>query len=57
MIVPKKGEPFQLYLTSTNKSIGRSITQEEEGVEKPVYYMNQMIHGPKVRYSTIERIT
>ena len=55
MVVPQRGMPLQLYITSTKKSIGGLITQEVDGEEKPVYYISRIIRGPKTRYSQVER--
>ena len=31
------------------------MAQESEGIEKPVYYLNRIIHGPEARYTSIGR--
>ncbi|XP_028106499.1 uncharacterized protein LOC114305595 [Camellia sinensis] len=44
-----------LYLTSTPKSIGALLVQDEDGAERPVYYISRKIRGAEVRYTPVER--
>lgn len=50
-----KGLTLTLYLTSTNKYIGALLAQVVEGVERPVCYLSQSLHGAKLNYLPIER--
>ena len=32
------------------------LAQNQEGVEKQVYYISRLMKGPKLRYSTVEKV-
>ena len=55
MISLKQGKPLLLYLTSTPKSIEALLVQEEDGLERPVYYSSRVIRNAEVRYTPTER--
>jgi len=55
MVPPQAGIPLQLYITSTTRSIGPLLAQEIDGQERPIYYLSRLIHGPEIRYSSLER--
>ncbi|XP_050242111.1 uncharacterized protein LOC126691074 [Quercus robur] len=56
MVAPIPGKPLLLYIANTEQSLGALLAQEHEGVEKPVYYISKLIKGPKLRYSTAEKV-
>uniref|UniRef100_A0A2N9FFG8 Integrase catalytic domain-containing protein n=1 Tax=Fagus sylvatica TaxID=28930 RepID=A0A2N9FFG8_FAGSY len=50
------GRPLRLYLASNNEAIGGLIAQEDEdGTEKPVYYVSCALRDAETRYSGAER--
>uniref|UniRef100_A0A2N9FK63 Reverse transcriptase n=1 Tax=Fagus sylvatica TaxID=28930 RepID=A0A2N9FK63_FAGSY len=62
MPLMKKGVPFSLadhsvlYLASNNEAIGGLVAQEdEEGTEKPIYYVSRALRDAETRYSGAER--
>ena len=36
--------------------MGALLAQDQEGVEKPVYYISRLMKGPELRYSTAENV-
>ena len=52
MVVPIPGRPLLLYIANTEQSLGALLAQDEEGVEKPVYYISKLMKGLELRYST-----
>ena len=56
MIAPSPGKPLLLYIANTEQSLGTLLAQEQGGVEKPVYYINKLMKGLELRYSTAEKV-
>jgi hypothetical protein len=53
---PKSGFPFRLYIATEDKVIGVVLTQESEGKEHAITYLNQRLVDAKTRYSFIEEL-
>ena len=51
MVAPVLGKPLLLYIANTKQSLGALLAQEQERVEKPVYYISRLMKGPELRYS------
>ncbi|XP_027359296.1 uncharacterized protein LOC113867964 [Abrus precatorius] len=57
MVPPKKGFPLKLYISTSEETIGSMLAQEDEnGVERAVYYLSRMLIGAESRYSPIEKL-
>ncbi|XP_027343131.1 uncharacterized protein LOC113855699 [Abrus precatorius] len=57
MVLPKKGFPLKLYISTSEHTIGSMLAQEDEnGVERAVYYLSRMLIGAESRYSPIEKL-
>ena len=53
---PIPGKPLKLYLATNNEAIGALIAQEDqEGIERPVYYVSRKLKDAKTHYSRAER--
>uniref|UniRef100_A0A2N9GQ00 Integrase catalytic domain-containing protein n=1 Tax=Fagus sylvatica TaxID=28930 RepID=A0A2N9GQ00_FAGSY len=53
---PVPGRPLRLYLASNNEAIGGLVAQEDEnGTEKPIYYVSRALRDAETRYSGAER--
>uniref|UniRef100_A0A2N9HVE6 RNA-directed DNA polymerase n=1 Tax=Fagus sylvatica TaxID=28930 RepID=A0A2N9HVE6_FAGSY len=53
---PVPGRPLRLYLASNNEAIGGLVAQEDEdGTEKPIYYVSRAFRDAETRYSGAER--
>ena len=50
------GKPLLLYIANTEQSLGALLAEDQEGVEKPVYYTSRLMKGPELRYSTVEKV-
>jgi hypothetical protein len=56
---PRGGEPLYLYITATTQVVSVVIVVErvEEGhallVQRPVYYINEVLSEPKAQYPHI----
>ena len=52
--IPRK--PLKLYLATNNEAIGALIAQDDqERVERPVYYVSRKLKDVETRYPRIER--
>ena len=48
---PKSGKPLLVYLAAPSNAIGALLAQEnEEGDEKPVYYVSRQLHDAEKCY-------
>ena len=56
MVAPIPEKPLLLYIANMKQSLGALLAQDQEGVEKPIHYISRLIKGPKLRYSTTEKV-
>lgn len=56
MVAPLFGKPLLLYIANVKQSLRALLAQEQGGMEKPVYYISRLMKGPKLRYSTAEKV-
>jgi hypothetical protein len=54
--VPQAGVSFRLYIAGEVKVIGVVLTQETEGKEHVVTYLNQRLVDAEIRYAFIEKL-
>jgi hypothetical protein len=53
---PIPGRPLRLYLASNSETIGGLVAQEDEdGTERPIYYVSRALRDAETRYSGAER--
>ncbi|XP_050238260.1 uncharacterized protein LOC126687746 [Mercurialis annua] len=53
---PKPNQPLLLYLPAAPQSLGCMLAQEDQGVERSVYYLNRALTDTETRYSDIEKL-
>ncbi|XP_058788284.1 uncharacterized protein LOC131662499 [Vicia villosa] len=52
-----RSRPMRLYIAASESTIGSMLVQENDnGVERPVYYLSRMLNDPETRYSDIEKL-
>ena len=49
------GTPLRLYFAVTNRAISSVLVQEQDQVQKPIYFVSKVLKGPEVRYQAIEK--
>jgi len=49
------GTPICLYFAITDRTIGLVILQDQDKVQKSVYFVSKGLQGPKTRYQAIEK--
>ena len=52
---PKLGTPLRLYFVVTEKAISSVLLQEQDQVQRPIYFVSKVLQGPKVRYQALEK--
>ena len=53
---PRKKEDLFLYLIVSTTTMSVALIQEENKVQFPIYYVNQMFQGAKAKYPRMEKI-
>lgn len=52
---PARGDTLSLYLAINSKAVSTVLLHDEEGTQRPVYYVSRALQGTEERYSLIER--
>lgn len=52
---PDFSKPFAVHCDASSHGIGAMLTQDFDGVEKPIAYMSKTLSGPQRNYSITER--
>ena len=47
--------PLRLYFAITERAINLVIVQEQDRVQRPIYFVSKVLQGPEVRYQAIEK--
>ena len=48
---------MRLYIVASDKTLGSMLAQEDEnGVERPIYYLSRVLIDSETRYSLIENL-
>ncbi|KAL8156578.1 hypothetical protein AgCh_001613 [Apium graveolens] len=53
---PKGDETLQLYLVTTNQTVGAVLIKDDVGIQKPVFYVSHTLKGVETRYPNIEKL-
>ena len=54
---PQMGTPLGLYFAITEKAISAVLVQDQDQVQKPIYFVSKVLQGPEVRYQALENPT
>ncbi|KAK3030337.1 hypothetical protein RJ639_038970 [Escallonia herrerae] len=54
---PFPGEDLFLYLSVTKVAVSAVLVREEDGVQKPIYYVSKVLQDIETRYPKIDRIS
>ncbi|GAA0152666.1 hypothetical protein LIER_11087 [Lithospermum erythrorhizon] len=55
-IDPEGKEELQLYIAVTNGAVSSVLVREEARVQKPIYYLSHVLHGPEENYPQIDKL-
>jgi len=52
---PRAGEPLRLYFVVTEWAISFVLVQEQDQVQRPIYFVSKALQGPETRYQLLEK--
>ena len=52
----KPGEDLYLYLAASNVAVSAALVREEEGIQRPVYFISRGFRGAEERYPHMEKL-
>ena len=50
---PQPSTPLRLYFAVTDKAISSVLVQEQDQVQRPIYFVSKVLQGPEVRYQAL----
>jgi len=50
------GVPLRLYFAVTEWAIRSVLVQEQDQVQKPIYFVSKALQGPETRYQSLEKV-
>ena len=56
LVSPLEGEPLLVYLAATPNVVSAVLVAEREGSQRPIYYVNEILHEPKERYPEVQKL-
>jgi len=52
---PELGTPLRLYFTVSERAISSVLLQEQDWVQRPIYFVSKVLQGPEMRYQALEK--
>ena len=52
---PQVGTPLRLYFAVMERVVSSVLVQEQNQVQRPIYFVSKVLQGPEVRYQTLEK--
>jgi len=52
---PQAATPLRLYFAITERAISAVLVQDQDQVQKPIYFVSKVVQGPEVRYQALEK--
>ena len=52
---PELSTPLRLYFAVTERAISSVLLQEQDLVQRPIYFVSKVLQGSEVRYQTLEK--
>jgi len=49
------GTPLRLYFAITERAVCSVLVQEQDQVQRPIYFVSKVLQGPEVRYQALEK--
>ena len=56
LVSPKPEETLLIYLATTPQAVSAVLVVEHENVQRPIYYVSEVLHGPKERYPQFQKL-
>ena len=52
---PLVGTPLRLYFAVTERAVSAVLAQDQDQVQKPIYFVSKVLQGPETRYQALEK--
>jgi len=52
---PAAGVPLRLYFAITERAISSVLVQEQDQIQKPIYFVSKALQGAEMRYQSLEK--
>ena len=52
----KSGEELYVYITVSQAAVSATLIREEEGTQRPVYFVSRAFRGAEERYPRMEKL-
>jgi len=52
---PVEGVPLRLYFTVTERAISSVLVQEQDQIQRPIYFVSKALQGVETRYQALEK--
>jgi len=52
---PQVGTPLRLYFAVIERALSVVLVQDQDQVQKPIYFVSKVLQGPEVRYQALEK--
>ena len=52
---PQAATPLRLYFAITERAISAVLIQDQDQVQRPIYFVSKVLQGPEVRYQALEK--
>jgi len=52
---PQAATPLRLYFAITERAISAVLVQDQDQIQRPMYFVSKVLQGPEVRYQALEK--
>ena len=56
LVSPRSGETLLIYVVATPQAVSGVLVIERKNFQWPIYYVSEVLHGPKERYSQVQKL-
>ena len=56
LVSPRSGETLLIYVAATPQTVSGVLVVERNNIQRPVYYVSEVLHGPKERYPQVQKL-
>lgn len=53
---PRPDETLLIYVAATPQTVSGVLVVEQANIQRPVYYVSEVLHGPKERYRQVQKL-
>lgn len=56
LVSPRPGETLLIYAVATPQKVSGVLVVERDNIQRLVYYVSKVLHGPKERYPQVQKL-